>query len=119
AKDQGQDFIPVHIFPVRFNVAKSVKYLQGITKDDQGLKKFSDRLEDAFDYFEKFKKLPVVLVSDNGEYIIEGAAAARKSVVAEEKIKKSAVQHRYRNVGNLPPSVQQWPEFPGGGPAFM
>src|SRR5688572_6679464 len=30
AKDQGQDFIPVHIFPVRFNVDRSVKFLDNL-----------------------------------------------------------------------------------------
>src|SRR6185436_572706 len=70
AKDQGQDFIPVHIFPVRFNKEKSVKYLESLTKADPSLKKFSERLEDAYDYFEKYKQLPVVLIGSKGEYII-------------------------------------------------
>ena len=64
AKNQGQDYIPVHIFPVRFNVARSVKYLENLTKDDPALKKFAARLEDAFDYFERYKQLPVVLINE-------------------------------------------------------
>jgi murein L,D-transpeptidase YafK len=44
AKDQGQDFIPVHIFPVRFTREKSAKYLANLTKDDAQLKKFSEKL---------------------------------------------------------------------------
>jgi hypothetical protein len=32
AKDQGQDFIPVHIFPIRFNVKRSVDYLASLQK---------------------------------------------------------------------------------------
>ncbi len=70
AKDEGQDFIPVHIFPVRFNKEKSVKYLENLTKDDAVLKKFADRMEDAYDYFEKYKQLPVVMIGEKGEYII-------------------------------------------------
>ena len=64
AKNQGQDYIPVHIFPVRFNVPRSVKYLENLTKDDPALKKFAARLEDAFDYFDKYKQLPVVLINE-------------------------------------------------------
>src|SRR5258706_6353288 len=30
AKDQGQDFIPVHIFPIRFSKERSVKYLESL-----------------------------------------------------------------------------------------
>src|SRR5258705_292092 len=50
AKDLGQDFIPTHIFPVRFNVPRSLNYLNNLTKDDADLKSFSLQLEDAFNY---------------------------------------------------------------------
>lgn len=116
AKDQGQDFIPVHIFPIRYNAPKSVKYLDGLTRDDPALKKFSARLEDAFDYFDKHKKLPIVMVNEQGEYIIDGALPRK---MAEEKISKPPMEHRVRNVGVLAASVHQWPQFTGGGDAFM
>lgn len=120
AKDQGQDFIPVHIFPIRFNKEKSVKYLESLTKDDPGLKKFADRLEDAFDYFEKYKQLPVVLIGSKGEYIINDVPPKKsKTVIEEKKEKKPAVQHRTRNVGVIVDAVHQWPQYPGGGDAFM
>jgi murein L,D-transpeptidase YafK len=120
AKDQGQDFIPVHIFPVRFNKEKSVKYLESLTKDDASLKKFADRLEDAFDYFEKYKQLPVVMIGTNGEYIINDVPPKKSKLVAEEKLlKKPPVLHRTRNVGVIADAVHQWPEYPGGGDAFM
>jgi murein L,D-transpeptidase YafK len=120
AKDQGQDFIPVHIFPIRFNKEKSVKYLETLTKDDQGLKKFAGRLEDAFDYFEKYKQLPVVLIGSKGEYIINDVPPKKSKTVVEEKIvKKPPMQHKTRNTGVLVDAVHQWPQFPGGGNAFM
>ena len=120
AKDQGQDFIPVHIFPIRFNKDKSVKYLESLTKDDQGLKKFADRLEDAFDYFEKYKQLPVVLIGSKGEYIINDVPPKKSKTRSEEKtVRRPLAQHRTRNTGVLVDAVHQWPEYPGGGDAFM
>jgi murein L,D-transpeptidase YafK len=120
AKDQGQDYIPVHIFPIRFNKEKSVKYLESLTKDDATLKKFAARLEDAFDYFEKYKQLPVVLIGTKGEYIINDVPPKKSKAVAEEKtVKKPAVLHRTRNVGVIADAVHQWPQYPGGGDAFM
>ncbi|HET9430380.1 MAG TPA: energy transducer TonB [Chitinophagaceae bacterium] len=120
AKDQGQDFIPVHIFPVRYNKKKSVAYLENLTKDDPVLKKFSERLEEAFDYFDKFRQLPVVIIGDNGEYVINGAIPRKlKGDEKEEKIKRIPVQHRTRDVGIIPESVHLWPKYPGGGEAFM
>jgi murein L,D-transpeptidase YafK len=117
AKNQGQDFIPVHIFPVRYNVPRSVKYLDGLTKEDPALKKFSDKLEEAFDYFDKFRQLPVVLINEKGEYIISGAVK-KSAATKEEKPKRIPVPHRTRNVGVLPESVHQWPQYPGGAEEF-
>lgn len=118
AKNQGQDYIPVHIFPVRFNVPRSVKYLENFTKDDATLKKFASRLEDAFDYFEKFKQLPLVLINDEGDYIISGAvkkgAAAPKTVASRPPGK-----HRTRLIAKIPESVHEWPKYPGGAEAYM
>jgi murein L,D-transpeptidase YafK len=70
AKNNGQDFIPVHIFPIRFNNPKSLNYLSRVTKEDQDLQKFSVRLKEVYDYFEDYKKLPLISVKRNGEYVV-------------------------------------------------
>jgi murein L,D-transpeptidase YafK len=120
AKDQGQDFIPVHIFPIRYNVRKSETYLATLTKDDPSLKGFSEKLEDAFEYFERYKQLPVILIGEKGEYFVNDAPPKRSVPTAkEEKPKKPAVQHRTRNIMGIADAVHQWPQFPGGGEAFM
>src|SRR5688572_3355163 len=116
AKNQGQDYIPVHIFPIRFNVARSIKYLENLTKDDATLKTFAARLEDAFDYFERYKQLPVILINESGEYTVN-AAPGKKT--AEPKVKRPPVKHRTRNITGLVEAVHEWPQFPGGGDAFM
>jgi len=118
AKSEGQDYIPVHIFPIRYNVPRSAKFLANLTKDDPLLKQWSDRLEDAYDYFEKFKQLPVVLINDKGDYIINAAASAR-AVSEVKKVNRVPVQHRQRTIASLPESVHQWPQFEGGANAFM
>lgn len=119
AKNQGQDFIPVHIFPIRYNVPKSVKYLEGLTKDDPALKKFADRLEDAFDYFDKYHQLPVILINEKGEYIVSGALPKKPATpVKEEKPVRVPKVHRTRTVDALPESVHQWPQYEGGAPEF-
>ncbi len=69
-KENGQDFIPVHVFPVKYDVKKSLDYLARTTKDNQSLQKFAVNLKTAFDYFEEKKQLPVILVNKEGRYII-------------------------------------------------
>ncbi|HEY6504197.1 MAG TPA: L,D-transpeptidase family protein [Chitinophagaceae bacterium] len=122
AKNQGQDYIPVHIFPVRYNVPKSVNYLNNLTKDDPSLKKFAARLEDAFDYFDKYKQLPVIMINDQGDYIINGAANLKAAKTEKEDApvkQRVAVQHRERKITMLVDAVHEWPKYPGGGEAFM
>lgn len=70
AKANGQDFIPVHVFPVKYNVKKSMEYLAESTTGNQALQKFAIRLKEAFDYFEERRQLPVILVNRTGEYVI-------------------------------------------------
>ena len=68
AKSSGQDFIPVHIFPVRYNNPKSMAYFDKITKDDAALQHFDMKLKEVYDYFEKEKKLPIISIDPKGNY---------------------------------------------------
>jgi murein L,D-transpeptidase YafK len=121
AKNQGQDFIPVHIFPIRYNVDRSIKYLEGFTKDDPSMKKFAGKLEDAFDYFEKYKQLPVVMIGEKGQYMINDVPPRKPKISEEDKkpVKRPVVLHKTRNVGVIADAVHQWPQYPGGGDAFL
>ncbi len=70
-KAQGQEFIPVHIFPVRYNVKKSMEYLTENMKTRPTLRQFNNNLKEVFDYFEAKKQLPIVMVNKNGEYVLD------------------------------------------------
>src|SRR3954471_18118560 len=52
AKASGQDYIPVHIYPIRYNNKKSTEYLSSLTRNDAQLRIFSERLEKVYDHFE-------------------------------------------------------------------
>jgi murein L,D-transpeptidase YafK len=71
AKANGQDFIPVHVFPVKYSVKKSLDYLNTTTKKNQQLQQFALQLREAFDKFEEKKQLPVVLVNKKGQYLFD------------------------------------------------
>ena len=73
-KEQGsQDFIPVHVFPVRYNVKKSMEYLNTTIKNNAYLQYFNNNIKAAFDYFEIKKQLPVIMVNQKGEYVFNWA----------------------------------------------
>ena len=69
-KAMGQDFIPVHVFPIKYNVKKSADYLDQTLQTNPSLIDFAARLKEAFNYFEEKKQLPVIIVNKKGEYII-------------------------------------------------
>ena len=70
AKTQGQDFISVHIFPIRYNNRKSFEYLAKTTKDNQDLQRFAIKIKEVFDYFEEKKQLPLIFINKKGDYVV-------------------------------------------------
>jgi murein L,D-transpeptidase YafK len=70
AYDQGQHFIPVHVFPIRFDVWNSISYLRGLIKDDPELGKFTRQLEPAYFEFQRTHRLPIVMIAPDGSYTI-------------------------------------------------
>ena len=69
-KATGQDFIPVHVFPVKYNIKKSAEYLNQTLQTKPVLIAFASKLKEAFNYFEEKKQLPVIIVNKKGEYLI-------------------------------------------------
>lgn len=68
AKNNGQDFIPVHIFPIQYNNPRSVEYFTTATKNYPYLKTFSNELKAVYEAFEKTKQLPCIAVNSKGDY---------------------------------------------------
>lgn len=120
AKAAGQDYIPVHIYPVRYNVKKSADYLAYLARTDASLKIFGERLEQVYDHFELTHQLPVIMTDARGNYVYDGLSK-RVAIVEEKKQKKERVPvpHRTRNITDVADVVTQWPEFPGGGQSFL
>lgn len=69
-KNNGQEFIPVHVFPVRYNNKTSFDYLTSTIKDNISLQSFNKNIRSVFDYFEFKKEIPVILINKKGEYVI-------------------------------------------------
>lgn len=118
ARNQGQDFIPVHIFPVHFKNQRSSDYLARHVKDFPEYRTMSDELKHAYQYFESTKQLPIIMVSRKGGYVIEGAIPP-----PPEKPVKVVKKRDPRPVkvftGEIVKVVNKLPVFPGGNPGFQ
>ena len=70
AKNQGQEFLPVHVFPAKYTSKQSFDYLNTTIKDNAYLQKFNKNIREVFDYFELKKEIPIIMVNKKGEYVI-------------------------------------------------
>lgn len=120
AKDMGNDFIPVHIFPINFKHTKSVAYLDKYLQTYSENAGFEKNMKNAFNYFERFHQVPVVLVNEKGEYVTEEVGAPEEPK-PEVKIKKKAPVHVPQPIKDedLARSVDNLPVYPGGNDAFQ
>ena len=69
-KVKGQEFIPVHVFPVRYNIKRSFEFLNTSIKNNPSLQLFNANIKAVFDYFELKKQLPILMVNRKGEYVL-------------------------------------------------
>jgi murein L,D-transpeptidase YafK len=132
AKDMGEDFIPVHIFPVNFNNARSVDYLNKYLQTFAEYTPFAKSMRSAFYYFEKYREVPFVMVNGKGEYVTEEVAPSEaevklpnvEPVVTTAAVKKKPVQTRPERINpvkeeDLSMTVDRLPIYPGGNVSFQ
>ena len=68
AKLNGQEYIPVHIFPTRLT-KNGMSYLAREYPNDAARLQFWETLKTGYDYFEKYHKLLPVMYSPEGKYV--------------------------------------------------
>lgn len=117
AKSAGLDYIPVHVFPINYTVKKSYDFLNKAMENNPSYKALNVKLEQAFEYFEQHKELPVVMTRDNGEYIVNDAPPIPDRFAPVQRPKSKFVP-THRKIDHVAAVVAKWPEFPGGASAF-
>lgn len=119
ARAMGQEYIPVHIFPVQFSNARSVSYLDRFLQMYKNYRPLATSLQSAYDYFEKYKQIPVVMVTSKGDYAMQDLPA-KPTKEAVVKAKKTPVDKKVPIPENeLAKVVNHQPVFPGGAKAFQ
>ena len=68
AQLQGQDFIPVHIFPIHFDQEKSRTFLKKSSRDDPEYRAFIEKMQEVFSRFQGSHQLPMIGINQKGEY---------------------------------------------------
>ena len=68
AKLGGQNYIPVHIYPLRFNET-GLNFLGKSYADDTTKQRFWVNLKTSYDYFERNRKTQPVMYTPDGKYV--------------------------------------------------
>jgi murein L,D-transpeptidase YafK len=129
AKDLGEDFIPVHIFPINFTNPRSVEYLNKYMETFSEYAPFVKTMKSAFFYFEKYREVPFVLVDSKGEYVPADASPEQAQVtiaslppeMGKPKKRTPARPDRPSPVReeDLAKVVDKLPLYPGGNDSFQ
>jgi murein L,D-transpeptidase YafK len=117
AKDEGQDFIPVHIFPVHFKNKTSNDYLNRYLKDFPEYTTMANSLKQVYTYFERTKEIPLILINKKGEYLINGQMPEVRDEKQGKPISTRAPKPGYPE-DDLAKVVHKLPVYPGGSAAF-
>ncbi len=123
AKNSGQDFIPVHIFPIQFKNEKSEVYLENYLKNFPEYFDLANTLKGVYYYFEKNHKVPVIMVDGVGDYIVDEEvkkSALTTNVKPQKKVyvKKARIAADF-DEKDIPTAVNKQPVYPGGKDAFQ
>lgn len=70
SKSSGQQKIPVHIFPFRFEDSKNHELYKKYTQKNSALKLFWDELMLGYDRFQQTFHLPDIQITSDGNYVI-------------------------------------------------
>jgi murein L,D-transpeptidase YafK len=119
AKDLGEDFIPVHIFPVNFNNPRSVAYLNRYLLNFSEYSGFEKNMRNAFNYFERYRQVPLVLINAKGDYVTENVPDP-EIVKSVESAPKKKIIHPVQPIReeDLAKVVDQLPVCKGGNEGF-
>lgn len=117
AKNQGQDFIPVHIFPIQFKNKASNDYLTKYLKDFPEYSPMVNNLRNVYYYFEKHKEVPVIIVNSKGAYITEEVAIPSDDPKRPKPPVKKRALKKMPDV-DIAQVVNHLPVYPGGSEEF-
>lgn len=123
AKNLGQDFIPVHIFPIQFKNPRSEAYLDNYLKSFPEYADLAGTLKSVYYYFDKNHELPIIMVDSKGDYVVdeEVKKMALTTIVKPEKkvyVKKTRTAASF-DEKDIPTAVNKLPVYPGGNDAFQ
>ena len=123
-KNEGQDYIPIHVMPVLFKKDKSKELLEKQLAAQPEYKPMAGIMEKVYYYFNTYKQLPTIMINAKGEYMMAQEFTIPKKVIPPKfkentESRRSAARTVTFGENDFYPYVNTQPKFPGGLPAFQ
>jgi murein L,D-transpeptidase YafK len=122
AKSSGQEYVPVHIFPAKFNASKSKEVVGKILKENTEYTPFVNAMQSVFYYFEKERQLPAILINGKGQYVIEDVEIPVTIDLppGPTNLVRKLTNHKIRKYkpNEVANNVNKFPVFEGGNDAY-
>ncbi|MCU0403258.1 MAG: hypothetical protein MUE99_01830 [Chitinophagaceae bacterium] len=122
----GQDFIPIHVFPVMFKNDNSWDKLEKFMEARPDYKPLVYKLQKVYYYFEERKQLPTLVINGAGEYdLLQEYTVPKRPVKPippppfkeNTEARKTGITKNYTDA-DLSGYIISQPQFPGGADAF-
>lgn len=123
-KNEGQDYIPIHVMPVVFKKEKSHEILDKYLAGNPDYEPMAKLMEKVYYYFNTNKALPTIMINGKGEYMMAQEFTPPKKVIPvkykenTEKRRAAARVVAYQE-GDFFATVNSQPRYPGGLSAFQ
>lgn len=124
-KNEGQDYIPIHVMPVMFKNDKSKEYLEKYLVDHKDYEPMVRTMEKVYYYFNQHKEIPTILIGAEGNYKMLQEYTIPKKPPPPPKFKENTAPRKAaaRTVAyadtDFYPYVNTQPKYPGGLEAFQ
>lgn len=116
----GQDFIPIHVFPIMFKNKRSQEVLEKFMKDRADYQPMMEKLKYAYYYFDQKKVIPTIMIDRRGNYQFADEPKLAYQIAPPPKkviIARQATPVDF-NEAEISRSIYRQAVFPGGNNAF-
>ena len=122
-RNAGQDYIPVHVFPLKFKKQKNKEMLEKFLIQRPDYQPMVNSLMSVYYYFEEKKQIPTILVNKSGQYFLAEDFKYVPKVVKkfEENTEPRIAASKTKAFTDKDffPSVYKMASYPGGIQAFQ
>jgi murein L,D-transpeptidase YafK len=110
ARNQGQEFQPIHIFPGKFGANKARDSIAKLANDNPNYTGFLAAMRKVYYYFEKEREIPAILVNNKGQYVIDDVELNAKNGTVLKIVAHPVRKYKENEVMDMADTIPMHPQ---------